>query len=629
MDWRNHLMYTEQSFGELLTNGPLLGGVMLCAGALVSALAFKNRVATITSGNTARAEQTATTWLLVAVFWWCGFALHGIAHAVAYLTSAHTDESATLWYSISFWAAYGIGLSLSSLAWTTIAVRKHFPNLGWMRLAFWPMFTALGGFAFWVQVHNQLWWSHSDNALAHGTVGDAWLTLAGGPLSGALILCALAWHGVFRISRGAAPVNSYGKSFGVSIWMIGLGLIWYSMVVDAATLFVATVLEGLGTANTHSWWQLDYAQAVLLLEVASGMGFLLLATRKQLPAMRWLALPAAMVQALASVALLGSLYLEGELPSVGTGIALLGCWLGMAWCLRYWQAREWRLSSWSLCVLHFGRVIAPWMAIAPLVSLATARWFDGQIMVTGEAPVAVVTATTGGWPDYLAAWVSISTLLLLLRQVKVAGWPLRPLETWYEERMIPLATLWGVLLVMYWNLRQDGSMAPLPYLPLLNPLDITTGFVALLVAMVWQANKSIMEVSARRLGVKVAMALSFGWFNLMLLRTAAHYLNLPYRFSALYASQFIQAMLSIVWTLTAFMLMRYAVRKLSKPLWMVGAALLVVVVAKLALVDLSNSGSIARIVSFMGVGGLMLVIGYLAPLPRRDEGSPDMEKESK
>jgi uncharacterized membrane protein len=47
------------------------------------------------------------------------------------------------------------------------------------------------------------------------------------------------------------------------------------------------------------------------------------------------------------------------------------------------------------------------------------------------------------------------------------------------------------------------------------------------------------------------------------------------------------------------------------------------------LVDLSNSGSIARIVSFMGVGGLMLVIGYLAPLPRRDEGSPDMEKESK
>jgi uncharacterized membrane protein len=34
------------------------------------------------------------------------------------------------------------------------------------------------------------------------------------------------------------------------------------------------------------------------------------------------------------------------------------------------------------------------------------------------------------------------------------------------------------------------------------------------------------------------------------------------------------------------------------------------------LVDLSNTGSIARVVSYMGVGGLMVIIGYLAPFPR-------------
>ena len=78
-------------------------------------------------------------------------------------------------------------------------------------------------------------------------------------------------------------------------------------------------------------------------------------------------------------------------------------------------------------------------------------------------------------------------------------------------------------------------------------------------------------------------------------------------------------MLSLVWTLCAFALMRYAARKLSKPLWMIGAALLGVVVLKLFLIDLSNVGSVARIVSFMGVGGLMLLIGYLAPLPREAE----------
>ena len=40
-----------------------------------------------------------------------------------------------------------------------------------------------------------------------------------------------------------------------------------------------------------------------------------------------------------------------------------------------------------------------------------------------------------------------------------------------------------------------------------------------------------------------------------------------------------------------------------------------VVVAKLFLIDLSNIGGIERIVSFIGVGILMLVIGYVAPLP--------------
>ena len=46
-----------------------------------------------------------------------------------------------------------------------------------------------------------------------------------------------------------------------------------------------------------------------------------------------------------------------------------------------------------------------------------------------------------------------------------------------------------------------------------------------------------------------------------------------------------------------------------------GAALLVVVVIKLFLVDLSGIGTIERIVSFIGVGLLMLVIGYFSPLP--------------
>ncbi len=48
---------------------------------------------------------------------------------------------------------------------------------------------------------------------------------------------------------------------------------------------------------------------------------------------------------------------------------------------------------------------------------------------------------------------------------------------------------------------------------------------------------------------------------------------------------------------------------------MAGAALLALVVVKLFMVDLSNVGGIERIISFLGVGVLMLAIGYLAPFP--------------
>ena len=50
-------------------------------------------------------------------------------------------------------------------------------------------------------------------------------------------------------------------------------------------------------------------------------------------------------------------------------------------------------------------------------------------------------------------------------------------------------------------------------------------------------------------------------------------------------------------------------------MWFAGLSLLAVVIAKLFFVDLSTVGSIERIVSFIGVGLLMLVVGYYSPLP--------------
>ena len=40
---------------------------------------------------------------------------------------------------------------------------------------------------------------------------------------------------------------------------------------------------------------------------------------------------------------------------------------------------------------------------------------------------------------------------------------------------------------------------------------------------------------------------------------------------------------------------------------------------KLFSVDLADIGTIARIVSFVVVGGLILVIGYVSPLPPKEQ----------
>ena len=59
-------------------------------------------------------------------------------------------------------------------------------------------------------------------------------------------------------------------------------------------------------------------------------------------------------------------------------------------------------------------------------------------------------------------------------------------------------------------------------------------------------------------------------------------------------------------------------RRANRRAWLAGAGLLAVVVVKLFLIDLDGIGTVARIVSFLGVGLLMLVMGYFCPLPPKE-----------
>jgi uncharacterized membrane protein len=101
-----------------------------------------------------------------------------------------------------------------------------------------------------------------------------------------------------------------------------------------------------------------------------------------------------------------------------------------------------------------------------------------------------------------------------------------------------------------------------------------------------------------------------------------HWAGVPWNASRLYASFLVQTGYSILWTVLATGLMLLAHRRYARPVWMGGAALLGLTVAKLFLVDLSNRGGSERIVAFIAVGALMLVVGYFAPMPPAAAATP-------
>ena len=93
---------------------------------------------------------------------------------------------------------------------------------------------------------------------------------------------------------------------------------------------------------------------------------------------------------------------------------------------------------------------------------------------------------------------------------------------------------------------------------------------------------------------------------------------MPWSIDLLLDSVVVQTGLAILWTVLALTLMVVAHRRVRRTLWLIGAGLLALTVLKLLLIDLNAAGGGARIIAFMGVGVLMLVVGYLAPLPPKD-----------
>ena len=221
-----------------------------------------------------------------------------------------------------------------------------------------------------------------------------------------------------------------------------------------------------------------------------------------------------------------------------------------------------------------------------------------------------------------------SAYLWLMAQPRRLPWPVAVYGR--EYRLLAAAPLAALMLGWFWlaTVASDGAAEPLPYLPLINPLELGLLFALFGVTQWLRSGLPALGWSPERTATLVQLLAGASLFALLtaaVLRAVHHWAAVPYAVQPLLQSMLVQAGLSLVWTLIALPLMIFAHRRGRRELWLVGAALIALVVAKLFFVELGNQGGLERIVSFIGVGVLLLIVGYFAPLPPR-QAAPDVEQ---
>lgn len=283
----------------------------------------------------------------------------------------------------------------------------------------------------------------------------------------------------------------------------------------------------------------------------------------------------------------------------------------------YWmlhRAERDGLPSVAIVALHVG---AAWLLV---------------ILLAWEAAWQVDRHAAGVWPSLPWSLVPAAALALLSRRALVPVWPLaRQVETYRVIVAAPLAIAIALWIAVV-NGTNIGDPVWLPYLPLLNPLDVAVGVCLASGALWWTSLEDAQRARVWPMDGRILIALVEGlvlwWLNAALIRSLHHNFGAPITWYCIAHSQLVQAALSIFWAVLGFAAMTLATRKHWRYVWMVGVGLMLVVVAKLFLVDLSNVGTIARIVSFMTIGALIVITGYLAPLPPKPaarEADPSAE----
>jgi len=246
-----------------------------------------------------------------------------------------------------------------------------------------------------------------------------------------------------------------------------------------------------------------------------------------------------------------------------------------------------------------------------------AGWWFVALFATWNSAALVDDVLPGSvWTYVLWGAAPLAACVLLLELRERGNWPFGAFKAAYFG--------WGWMVglgyLLAWLLATGlvaGDPEPLPYIVLFNPLELVQAAI-LVLCVFWLRGPAEVVLGNReqwRMAAGVIASVGFIWINFVALRGVHFYAEVPYPVERIAASDAFQTTVTILWTSVALLLMGAGTRRSLRVSWMFGAGLLAIVLLKLFFMDMSRLDLVARIVSFISVGVLMLVIGYFAPIP--------------
>ena len=590
-----------------------------------------------------------------------GIAMQGAAAGAAVFKLS--DDAASLSPgSFGFWADtlpvvnqyFAITVLLAVCGFASAAVVSAFANArddGWRAVMYSAV--ALGGAWFLFAESVEMWVRAGPFAMAalwtvEGVV-LVWFAVRRRMVLGAVLgtllqFAAAAVYAVRSVEARTADEGADGSS-ALSFWADETPLLneYFGVAVLLAVCGVASAVivyrssSALGELRVPLMW----------LSLLWGVGWWLFAAAAQIWVVtddyRLWGLSLLVVGTLSAVVAAGRALRWNELEWAGVlMLPTLGVALLIALVSKDYPSADWGWTAWPVMIVAYAAFLRTGGDRLHATGLYGGLYCVLSVFLAAEVYGQLEPVAGGEWPLYGAAAAVLLWLEASLRA--------RPVASWFVGDGWRCCLLYGITPVVWAAaagagiavVNHHGSVEPLLFLPILNPIDIfATAAVILLLR--WK-REMVAELSADSDSLTPAIGSLLNlaatpWFpalsvagvaalTMSAARTVHHWADVPFDLRSLVYSTELQVALSILWAATALAAMVVGVRAADRRIWIVGASWMGVVVIKLFLIDLASLAALPKAGSFIGVGIVLLVVGYLAPVPPSQAKAETTENDS-